>query len=114
MVSLSCNNKKNIIVEVENKNIKLGKLTTLDTVKLTYKIQNIGSRVLKIDSVISSCDCIVIDNSNRNIEPNNYTNIKVALVPKLSDSVLTTKNIMFSANTDTPFTSLSVSYFVRK
>ncbi|MBC6111182.1 DUF1573 domain-containing protein [Pedobacter fastidiosus] len=114
LILSSCKEDHNTIIEVQNKDIKLGELKNVDTVELAYRIKNIGKNAMKIDSIVASCDCMIVKPKSKIVEPNDFAIIKVALIPKVTDSILTVKKIMFLANTDTPFTSLSVSYLVKK
>ncbi|WP_421944346.1 DUF1573 domain-containing protein [Pedobacter sp.] len=106
-----CNKKTTFTkIKVENPKINLGKIGTTDSVELQYKIVNVGSIDLKIDSVISTCDCIISKWDKNYINPNDTAKIFVVLKPKTTDSGIITKTIMFSANTKETFNALNVVY----
>lgn len=54
-----------------------GKIEAGEQISFSFKFQNTGTGVLKIDSVISDCGCIVVSFPEENILPNESNYIDV-------------------------------------
>lgn len=64
-------------IEVENRNINLGKIPFKTQKSFYVKFKNIGLSDLSIFNIQTSCKCLIKPNFNKKIKPNTLDSIKL-------------------------------------
>lgn len=68
-------------IEVENPTFDLGTVSHLDTLQVAYTLKNTGCYLWRIDSIITSCECLHVENENKELPPGKSTQIVLKLYP---------------------------------
>ena len=88
-------------VTLLNKNVDFGKISIADSATIQYKIWNRGDNELKINQVVPSCECTIVDMAKKDIAPNDTLVVRVLFKPEKLGKVK--KEILLDVNTATPF-----------
>lgn len=91
----------NAKVVLLNRNIDFGKISIRDSVSIQYKIWNRGKNELKVNQVVPSCECTIVDLEDKVIAPNDTLIVKILFKPEKVGKVK--KEILLDANTAPPF-----------
>jgi hypothetical protein len=88
-----------------------GQLKPTDTLlKHTFFIKSTGDGDLKIDSVVTSCDCVTINWQKTTIAPGKSGFINVAVKPNFDAKGEMVKYVMVRTNATTPLTVFKIFF----
>ena len=113
-VTITCNSVKykKPQIKVENSNINLGTIDIDSTYDVKFRIFNIGSQQLIIDTVSVSCDCSVPSFNKRKVQP--HTSIDLIIKYSPVDEGEFKKVIIIKSNIDSIFTVLKFYVKIKK
>lgn len=83
-----------------------GKAGINEPITYTYNVKNVGENPLKIEEVLTECDCLITDFKKDEISVGESTNISVTF--KSTSKGEFEKNMLLVANTAPPFTVLKL------
>ena len=105
------NKESNASIEVFDSTFNFGQIRMSDTLKHTFIVKNISKIELIIKNIESGCECTVTNFDKNPVKKGELTEISVTFVPLHTGKV--EKNILFEANTEPPFTVLTLKGLVK-
>lgn len=80
VITLGYNQKPKDILWIDKQIITFDQLKTNERFNISIKIKNITSDTIHIDRIITSCECVTIDQYPDKISPNQYDSIPFTFV----------------------------------
>jgi hypothetical protein len=111
LTSCSNSHQKTVKSQAVKPIYNAGQLSPGDTLlKHTFFIKSTGDGDLKIDSVVTSCDCVTINWQKKPIPPGKTGFINVAVKPNFDSKGKTLKYVMVRTNAETPLTIFQIFF----
>lgn len=88
-------------IQISPEQVNFGTVKIYDTIFQIFKVKNISSNPLTIDSIGTSCGCTTLKYSKSKILENGEVDITIQFVPEQFG--FTKNSIVIDANTDPPF-----------
>ena len=111
-ILLGCNKNTQAILKVE-KEYNFGEIKKNEKIIHNFKIENKSDVELKIEKIGTSCGCTVASIKDSIINKNESTEVKVIFTPSETDKGKISKSIVILANTEPPYTSITLKGIIK-
>lgn len=80
LLCYSCQSKQSTDLLIENDFIKIENARVFDTLYYDVRIRNLSSTEIKIDKLMTSCECVSVEKGIERLKPNQIDSIRVRFI----------------------------------